>query len=236
MKAGAPGTTSRRRSCTMSRQPIAFPTRYAPDSRRAAQSAHQRAATTAKLHFATGIRPALSSMAMPHLIHLHPNIIYGAGRTEVSRYDMVTGQVQNVTPLPMHKRDFRADRTQPILFSPVDPHTLYYAANHLFKTTDDGHTWQIDQSRPEPGEDGQPPSVPALTPDNRTNGAASSIPSQLPIRRRRRSGRELTMGWFGSRATAEQTGRTSRRLELLPGARLRRSMLRASTMTPRMWQ
>ena len=93
---------------------------------------------------------------------LHPDIVYGAGRTEVSRYDMVTGQVQNVTPLPMHKKDFRGDRTEPILFSPVDPHTLYYAANHLFKTTDYGHTWQIispDLSQPTTG---QPPSVPTL--------------------------------------------------------------------------
>lgn len=73
---------------------------------------------------------------------LHPDIIYGAGRTEVSRDDMVTGEVQNVTPLPMHRKGFRADRTEPILFSPVDPHTLYYAANHLFKTTDGGQSWQ----------------------------------------------------------------------------------------------
>lgn len=93
---------------------------------------------------------------------LHPDIIYGAGRTEVSRYDAVTGQVQNVTPLPMTQKDFRADRTEPILFSPVDPHVLYYAANHLFKTTDYGQNWQIispDLSRPTTG---QPPSVPAL--------------------------------------------------------------------------
>jgi photosystem II stability/assembly factor-like uncharacterized protein len=73
---------------------------------------------------------------------LHPEIVYGAGRTEVSRYDMSTGQVQNVTPLPMHRKGFRGDRTEPILFSPVDPHTLYYAANHLFKTTDGGQTWE----------------------------------------------------------------------------------------------
>ena len=43
---------------------------------------------------------------------LHPEIIYGAGRTEVSRYNSVTGEVQNVTPLPTRKRDFRADRTR----------------------------------------------------------------------------------------------------------------------------
>jgi photosystem II stability/assembly factor-like uncharacterized protein len=94
---------------------------------------------------------------------LHPEIVYGAGRTEVSRYDMVTGQVQNVTPLPMHKHGFRADRTEPVLFSPIDPHTLYYAANHLFKTVDYGHTWQVISPDLSREKTGQPPSVPALT-------------------------------------------------------------------------
>jgi photosystem II stability/assembly factor-like uncharacterized protein len=94
---------------------------------------------------------------------LHPDIIYGAGRTEVSRYDMVTGQVQNVTPLPMHKKGFRADRTQPIEFSPADPHTLYYAANHLFVTADGGQSWKIISPDLSQEKTGQPPSVPPLT-------------------------------------------------------------------------
>jgi photosystem II stability/assembly factor-like uncharacterized protein len=93
---------------------------------------------------------------------LHPDIVYGAGRTEVSRYDMTTGQVQNVTPLPMHKKGFRADRTEPIEFSPVDPHTLYYAANHLFKSTDYGKTWQIISPDLSRDTTGQIPSVPTL--------------------------------------------------------------------------
>ena len=93
---------------------------------------------------------------------LHPEIVYGAGRKEVSRYDMVTGQVQNVTPVPGDAKEIRADRTEPILFSPVDPHTMYYATNHLYRTTDYGHTWQTispDLSREKPG---QPETLPAL--------------------------------------------------------------------------
>lgn len=95
---------------------------------------------------------------------LHPDIVYGAGRTEVSRYDMITGQVQNVTPLPLDKKGFRADRTEPILFSPVDPHTMYYAANRLFKTTDYGQTWQMISPDLSREKTGQPSSVPTLTP------------------------------------------------------------------------
>ncbi len=85
---------------------------------------------------------------------LHPDLIYGAGRSEVSRFHWETGQVENVTPIPFPGDKYRADRTQPILFSPVDPHILYYAANFLFKTTDGGGTWQTispDLSRPHAG-------------------------------------------------------------------------------------
>jgi photosystem II stability/assembly factor-like uncharacterized protein len=85
---------------------------------------------------------------------LHPDIVYGAGRTEVSKFDWTTGQVQNVTPIPVRSGKYRADRTEPILFSPVDPHILYYAANVLFKTTDGGHSWQTispDLGRAHPG-------------------------------------------------------------------------------------
>ncbi len=108
---------------------------------------------------------------------LHPDIIYGAGRTQISRYDSVTGDVQNVTPLPIDKPGFRADRTEPILFSPVDPHILYYGANRLFKTDNYGHTWQIispDLTRPKTG---QPASVPTLTAkqQNQRRGAIYSL-------------------------------------------------------------
>jgi photosystem II stability/assembly factor-like uncharacterized protein len=85
---------------------------------------------------------------------LHPNIIYGAGRTEVSKFDWTTGQVQNVSPLAVRSDKYRADRTEPIIFSPVDPHVLYYAANVLFKTADGGHSWQTispDLTREHPG-------------------------------------------------------------------------------------
>jgi photosystem II stability/assembly factor-like uncharacterized protein len=85
---------------------------------------------------------------------LHPEIVYGAGRSEVSRFDWATGQVQNVTPIPVRSANYRADRTEPIVFSPLDPHILYYATNVLFKTNDGGHSWQAispDLSRPHPG-------------------------------------------------------------------------------------
>jgi len=72
-----------------------------------------------------------------------PDVVYGAGRNEISRFHWATGQVQNVTPIPVRDHKYRTDRTEPILFSPVDPHVLYYATNVLFKTVDRGQSWQI---------------------------------------------------------------------------------------------
>lgn len=94
---------------------------------------------------------------------LHPETVYGAGRTEVSKYDMVTGQVQNVTPIPVRAEKYRADRTEPLLFSPVDPHLMYYAANVLFRTNDGGNTWDTISPDLTREHAGQPASLPVLS-------------------------------------------------------------------------
>jgi len=85
---------------------------------------------------------------------LDPDIIYGGGRSEVSKFHWSTGQVQNVTPIPLRNPKYRTDRTEPTMFSPLDPHTLYFASNVLFKTTDGGNSWQTisnDLTRENPG-------------------------------------------------------------------------------------
>ncbi len=73
---------------------------------------------------------------------LNANIIYGAGRNEVSRLDLTTGQIQNVSPIPLRGEKYRTERTEPIMFSPLDPHTMFYASNYLFKTTNGGQMWE----------------------------------------------------------------------------------------------
>jgi photosystem II stability/assembly factor-like uncharacterized protein len=73
---------------------------------------------------------------------LDANIVYGAGRNEVTRTDLVTGQVRNITPIPITGPDVRVDRTEPLFFAPHDPHTMYYAANRLYETKDAGQSWR----------------------------------------------------------------------------------------------
>lgn len=71
---------------------------------------------------------------------LDPDIIYGG---KVTKYDKRTGQVQNIAPEAVRSGKYRFLRTAPVLFSPTDPHTLYFAGNVLFKTMNGGHSWQV---------------------------------------------------------------------------------------------
>jgi len=71
---------------------------------------------------------------------LDPNIIYGG---KITRYDKRTGQIQNIAPEAVRSGKYRWLRTAPVLFSPTDPHTLYFAGNVLFKTSNGGHSWQV---------------------------------------------------------------------------------------------
>ena len=70
---------------------------------------------------------------------LDPDIVYGG---KLTRYDRRTAQAQNIMPKPFRSADFRVVRTQPVLFSPIDPHVLYFATNTLWKTRDGGRTWE----------------------------------------------------------------------------------------------
>ncbi|HET9824532.1 MAG TPA: hypothetical protein VFP87_04325, partial [Chitinophagaceae bacterium] len=71
---------------------------------------------------------------------LDPGIVYGG---KLSRYNKRTGQTQTITPEAVRTSKYRFVRTEPVVFSPVDPHTLFYAGNVLFKTKDGGNSWQV---------------------------------------------------------------------------------------------
>lgn len=80
-----------------------------------------------------------------------PQIVYaGSYGGEITRYDHHTGQEQAVNPWPVNPIGWAAadvkhrfQWTEPIVFSPHDPRTLYFAGEVLFKTTDAGMNWTI---------------------------------------------------------------------------------------------
>jgi photosystem II stability/assembly factor-like uncharacterized protein len=69
-----------------------------------------------------------------------PNIVYGAKLTR-TRQDL--GEVADIAPEPVRRGEYRYNRTLPVVISPLDPKVLYFAANVLFKTTDQGRSWTI---------------------------------------------------------------------------------------------
>jgi photosystem II stability/assembly factor-like uncharacterized protein len=80
-----------------------------------------------------------------------PEIVYaGSYGGNITRYDHHTEQEMDTTPWPVNPigaaaadQKYRFQWTEPIVFSPHQPHALYFAAQVLFKTSDAGMTWQI---------------------------------------------------------------------------------------------
>lgn len=92
----------------------------------------------------------------------------------ITRYDHHTGQLRDVNPYPNNPMGWGAadikHRFQwnfPLVFSPNDPNTLYSASQVLFKTTNEGQTWQVispDLTRNDKAKQG--PSGGPITKDN----------------------------------------------------------------------
>jgi photosystem II stability/assembly factor-like uncharacterized protein len=70
---------------------------------------------------------------------LDPDVVYGG---KLTRFRHSTGDVQDVSPAPV-RGTYRFLRTAPVIFSPVDPHLLFYAGNVLFRTANAGRSWDV---------------------------------------------------------------------------------------------
>jgi photosystem II stability/assembly factor-like uncharacterized protein len=78
-------------------------------------------------------------------------IVYaGSYGGEITRYNHHTTEEMNITPWPVNPigsgaidQKYRFQWTEPIVISPHDPRALYFAAQVLFKTTDEGMHWQV---------------------------------------------------------------------------------------------
>jgi photosystem II stability/assembly factor-like uncharacterized protein len=80
-----------------------------------------------------------------------PEIVYaGSYGGEITRYDHRTHEEQAINPWPVNPIGWAAadvkhrfQWTEPIVFSPHDPKTMYFGGEVLFKTTDAGMSWSI---------------------------------------------------------------------------------------------
>ena len=76
------------------------------------------------------------------------NTIYGGGTFgELFRYDRRTGQGQVIAPDAIRNfgeahPEHRFTWTSPLVFSPQDPHTLYFGSQNVLRSTDRGNSWE----------------------------------------------------------------------------------------------
>jgi photosystem II stability/assembly factor-like uncharacterized protein len=81
---------------------------------------------------------------------LHPDIYYaGSQGALLTRYDRTNGQIRDIQVYPRFFSGEPASSlperwqwTYPIVFSPKDPNLLYTCSQHVWKTTDDGQSWE----------------------------------------------------------------------------------------------
>ncbi len=77
-----------------------------------------------------------------------PNIVFAGAESFVSRFDKRTEQLMDISVWPLdvsgngaEKLKPRFNWTAPLLISPHDPNTLYWAAEMIFKSTNGGQSW-----------------------------------------------------------------------------------------------
>ncbi len=82
---------------------------------------------------------------------LNPNIVFGGDYYGgLTRFDQRTGQVLNISPCPILRSlaqnianaKCRFTWTSPLVFSPQDPHMLYFGAQFLLATENGGQSWK----------------------------------------------------------------------------------------------
>ncbi len=81
---------------------------------------------------------------------LNPDVYYaGSQGALLTRYDRTTGQIRDIQVYPRFFSGEPASSlperwqwTYPIVFSPKDPNTLYTCSQHVWKTTNDGQSWE----------------------------------------------------------------------------------------------
>ncbi|HEY3383566.1 MAG TPA: hypothetical protein VGK32_17515 [Vicinamibacterales bacterium] len=109
-----------------------------------------------------------SGFVAPH--PTDPDIFYAGGQEgTLTRYDRKTGQERNIKPYPYYYSGQSAGSmkerwqwTFPIVASPVNPQILYASSQHLWRTTNEGQSWEKispDLTRADPktlGDSGGP--------------------------------------------------------------------------------
>jgi photosystem II stability/assembly factor-like uncharacterized protein len=107
---------------------------------------------------------------------LNPEVVYGGF---VTRQDLRNEQITQTPPGLAQAEKLRRTWTLPLVFSPLDAHALYFGAQMLFRTTDDGNSWRAispDLTREDPGVPANlDPTTAANAPEGKRRGVIYTV-------------------------------------------------------------
>ncbi|MCF8224096.1 MAG: hypothetical protein K9J25_13250 [Bacteroidales bacterium] len=74
-----------------------------------------------------------------------PNIVYAQSQYgNLVRFDKKSGEGVNIVPQPRKgEKEYNFNWDSPLMISPHDHQTLYFASNKLFRSTDRGDSWEV---------------------------------------------------------------------------------------------
>src|SRR3989475_2728525 len=129
-----------------------------------------------------------------------PDIVYAGSYSYLSRLDVRTGQERNIFPWPDNPMGwgasdlkYRFQWTFPVVLSPFNPSVLYAGANVVFRTTNEGQSWEAisgDLTRNDKSKQG--PSGGSITKDNTSVEYYNTVFVIAP------SARDSGLIWVGS--------------------------------------
>jgi photosystem II stability/assembly factor-like uncharacterized protein len=99
----------------------------------------------------------------------NPGVVFGGF---VMRQDLDNEQTQQMPPTLANPGEYRRTWTLPLIFSPLDPHVLYFGSQVLFRSADGGNSWKVispDLTRKDAGTPSNldPPTVADAGKENR---------------------------------------------------------------------
>ena len=102
----------------------------------------------------------------------NPDIVFaGNYKGQITRHDQSTGETRPILVWPEETSTagegrYRFNWTAPIMLSPHDPGILYQAGNHVFRSIDEGQTWEPISPRLSYADQEKLGPSGELTPDN----------------------------------------------------------------------
>jgi photosystem II stability/assembly factor-like uncharacterized protein len=130
---------------------------------------------------------------------LNPNFVYAGGPSRgIVRVDRSNRQTRNVGPNVSRNSEFRTAVNPPLMFSPLDPHLLYWGAQYLMQAKGGGSSWAAISPDLTIRPDAPPPPPPAPTTPTPQAASLQPPPNRAAINAFSISPKQAGVIWVGT--------------------------------------